>query len=147
MIPLRSQSTDPLQNNYTQRLSNTWKTSSIVYRWIRKSKPAYSLPVVCVRLCIDYRELNRRTVTDRHPLRRVQTTLENLGGNSWFSPRKSVYTPRRPIQDHPLLSTPPGAVRVGSSALRPQECARGVSAVYGELPGWDQGLHMHSQPR
>ena len=61
-------------------------------RWIRKSKSAYSSPVVCVRkkdgtlrLCIDYRELNQRTATDCHPLPRVQTTLENLGGNSWFS--------------------------------------------------------------
>ena len=43
-------------------------------RRIRKSKSAYSLPVVCVRkkdetlrLCIDYRELNQRTATDRHP--------------------------------------------------------------------------------
>ena len=38
-----------------------------------------------LRLCIDFRELNRRTVPDRHPLPRVQTTLENLGGNRWFS--------------------------------------------------------------
>ena len=61
-------------------------------RWIRKSNSAYPSPVVCVRkkdgtlrLCIDYRELSQRTATDRHPLPRVQTTLENLGGNAWFS--------------------------------------------------------------
>lgn len=61
-------------------------------QWIKKSKSAYSSPVVCVRkkdgdlrLCIDYRELNRRTFPDRHPLPRIQTTLDNLGGNSWFS--------------------------------------------------------------
>ena len=34
---------------------------------------------------MDFRELNRRTVPDRHPLPRVQTTIENLGGNKWFS--------------------------------------------------------------
>ena len=34
---------------------------------------------------MDYRELNRRTIANRHPLPKVQTTLENLGGNSWFS--------------------------------------------------------------
>jgi hypothetical protein len=61
-------------------------------KFIRKSKSAYSSPVVCVRkkdgtlrLCVDYRELNRRTIVDRHPLSKVQTTLENIGGNSWFS--------------------------------------------------------------
>ena len=60
--------------------------------WIRKSNSNYSSPVVCVRkrdgdlrLCIDYRELNKRTFADRHPLPRVQETLDNLGGNSWFS--------------------------------------------------------------
>ena len=49
-------------------------------------------PVVCVRkkdgglrLCVDYRELNRETVPDRHPIPRIQETLDNLGGNSWFS--------------------------------------------------------------
>ena len=38
-----------------------------------------------LRLCVDYRELNRKTQIDRHPIPRIQETLDNLGGNSWFS--------------------------------------------------------------
>ena len=60
--------------------------------FISKSKSAYSSPVLCVRkkdgtlrLCIDYRALNRKTVPDKHPLPRIQQTVENLGGNSWFT--------------------------------------------------------------
>ena len=60
--------------------------------WIQKSKSAYSSPVVCVRkkdgtlrLHIDYRQLNSKTVRDSHPLPRVQDALESLGGNQWFS--------------------------------------------------------------
>ena len=60
--------------------------------WITHSQSNYSSPVVCVRkkdsslrLCVDYRQLNMRTVPDRHPLPRVQDTLEKLGGNTWFS--------------------------------------------------------------
>ena len=60
--------------------------------FITESKSPYSSPVVCVRkkdgslrLCIDYRELNRRTIADRHPIPRVQETLDSLGGNNWFS--------------------------------------------------------------
>ena len=34
---------------------------------------------------MDYRELNRRTVADRHRIQRVQGTLDSLGGNTWFS--------------------------------------------------------------
>ena len=56
------------------------------------SKLSYSFPVVCVRkkdqslrLCVDYRELNRKTHVDRHPIPRIQETLDNLGGSSWFS--------------------------------------------------------------
>ena len=60
--------------------------------FIQKSSSPYSSAVVCVRkkdnslrLCVDYRQLNSRTVPDRHPLPRVQETLESLGGNGWFT--------------------------------------------------------------
>lgn len=60
--------------------------------WISKSVSSHSSPVVCVRkkdnglrLCVDFRELNRKTISDRHPLPRIQDLLDNLGGNSWFS--------------------------------------------------------------
>ena len=38
-----------------------------------------------LRLCVDFRQLNLKTIPDRHPLPRVHTTLESLGGNQWFS--------------------------------------------------------------
>ena len=60
--------------------------------WIVKSKSPYSAPVVCVRkkdgtlrLCIDYRLLNQKTVSDRHPLPRIQDLMDKLGGYGWFS--------------------------------------------------------------
>jgi len=60
--------------------------------WIEKSNSSYSSPIVCVRkkdgslrLCIDHRELNRKTHPDRQPIPRVQDIMDSLGGNSWFS--------------------------------------------------------------
>ncbi len=60
--------------------------------WIKKSSSAYSSPVACVRkkdsslrLCVDFRELNRKTIPDRHPLPRIQDLLDSLGGFTWFS--------------------------------------------------------------
>ncbi|KAL6486260.1 hypothetical protein MHYP_G00056520 [Metynnis hypsauchen] len=60
--------------------------------WIVKSRSPYAAPVVCVRkrdgslrLCIDYRLLNQKTVPDRHPLPRIQDLVDTLGGHSWFS--------------------------------------------------------------
>ena len=38
-----------------------------------------------LRLCVDYGLLNSRTIQDRHPLPRVDDTLQSLGGNHWFS--------------------------------------------------------------
>nr|XP_023658379.1 uncharacterized protein LOC111839036 [Paramormyrops kingsleyae] len=47
--------------------------------WVVKSRSPYAAPVICVRkrdgslrLCIDYRLLNSKTVPDKHPLPRIQ---------------------------------------------------------------------------
>ena len=38
-----------------------------------------------LRLCCDFRRLNKKTIADKHPLPRVQSTLDSLGGSKWFS--------------------------------------------------------------
>ena len=60
--------------------------------WIKESTSANSSPVVLVRkkggglrVCCDFRDLNRKTIPDKHPLPRITDTLENLGGSSWFT--------------------------------------------------------------
>ncbi|RXN11579.1 Retrovirus-related Pol poly from transposon [Labeo rohita] len=60
--------------------------------WIVKSRSPYAAPVVCVRkkdgtlrLCIDYRQLNRKTFPDRHPLPRIQDLMNTLDVYCWFS--------------------------------------------------------------
>ena len=62
------------------------------HKFVKPSKSPYLSPCVCVRkrdgtlrLCIDYRALNQKTVQDRHPLPRIQDALDNLGGKFWFS--------------------------------------------------------------
>jgi len=59
--------------------------------FIRKSTSPFSSSVVCVhkkdggtRLFIDYRELNKKTVPDCHPIPRIQEALDSLGGKLWF---------------------------------------------------------------
>ena len=61
-------------------------------KFIRKSKSSHSSPVVCIRkkdqslrLCVDFRALNQKTILDHHPIPRIQENLDNLGGNAWFS--------------------------------------------------------------
>ena len=60
--------------------------------WIRQSYSPYSSPMVCVRkkdgglrLCIDFRKLNKKTIPDMHPIPRIQDILDNLHGQSWFT--------------------------------------------------------------
>lgn len=61
-------------------------------QWIRKSTSQYTSPVVCVRkkdgtlrLCVDYRRLNAKTIPNQHPIPRVQDALDSLGDSKWFS--------------------------------------------------------------
>lgn len=60
--------------------------------WITRSSSAWSSPVVIVRkvggdirLCCDFRQLNAKTTADKHPLPRVQESLDSLSGSTWFS--------------------------------------------------------------
>lgn len=58
---------------------------------IRKSKSPYASPVVLVRkkdnsirVCVDFRKLNLKTIKDSYPIPRIAETLEALNGAKWF---------------------------------------------------------------
>ena len=89
---------NPVQLNYNsvpRNLYNELKmyTEDLLNKkWIVHSSSSYSSPVVVVRkkdgsirMCCDYRKLNAKTIPDRHPLPRIQNTLDNLGGNRYFT--------------------------------------------------------------
>ena len=64
----------------------------IVNGWVQESSSPYASPIVCVRkkdgslrLCVDYRKLNLKTVPDRQPIPRVQDLLDGLHGQKYFS--------------------------------------------------------------
>ena len=59
---------------------------------IRLSKSPFASPVVLIRkkdgrlrFCIDYRQLNSKTVKDAHALPRIDETLDTLNGSTMFS--------------------------------------------------------------
>ena len=90
--------TVPVQHTYTSITKPLYKEvrehfeDILVKGWIRKSKSAYSSPLVCIRkkdgslrICVDFRQENSKTVPDKQPIPKVQDILNNLGGNKWFT--------------------------------------------------------------
>ena len=70
----------------------TYINDLVINGWVQESASAYASPIVCVRkkdntlrLCVDYRKLNLKTIPDRHPIPRVQDLLDGLGGQKFFS--------------------------------------------------------------
>ena len=61
-------------------------------QWARKSRSNYSSSVVAVRkrdgdlrLCVESRKWNQKSLPDKHPIPGVQYSVEGLGGNGQFS--------------------------------------------------------------
>lgn len=59
---------------------------------IQESHSPYATPIVLVRkkdgslrLCVDYRKLNTKTVRDQFPLPRIEESIDAIGGAQWFS--------------------------------------------------------------
>ena len=64
----------------------------VINGWIQESTSPYASPIVCVRkkdntlrLCVDYRKLNLKTIPDRQPIPRVQDLLDGLHGQKLFT--------------------------------------------------------------
>ena len=72
-----------LEEHVTEQLGKDWLTTST---------SAFGAPVLFVpkpdgslRMCIDYRELNRITVKNKYPLPRIDDLMDNLSGAKYFS--------------------------------------------------------------
>ena len=100
--------------------------------FISKSSSPFSTSVVCVRkkdggmrLCVDYRELNKKTETvpDRHPIPRIKEALGRLWGNLWlnvFDQGKAYHQEFIGKQSQPLpaLNAPANFQRFMENGLR-----------------------------
>ena len=85
--PVKKSIPPPLCKEVKEHLENL-----LINGWIQRSTLSYASPVVCVHkkdsrlhLCMDYRELNKKTIPDRQPIPKVQDILNTLGGKSWFT--------------------------------------------------------------
>ena len=66
---------DILNRHFIQKLRSPCNSPCVVVR--KKDRT--------LRLCIDYRQLNNKTVADRHPIPRIQDTLDGFTGQKWVS--------------------------------------------------------------
>ena len=89
---------NPVQLNYSSVARNLYNELKMYIedlvnkKWIVHSSSSYSSPVVVVRkkdgsirISCDYKNLNAKTIPDRHPLPRIKNILHNLDGNQYFT--------------------------------------------------------------
>uniref|UniRef100_A0A674CT74 Gypsy retrotransposon integrase-like protein 1 n=1 Tax=Salmo trutta TaxID=8032 RepID=A0A674CT74_SALTR len=84
----RSRRLAPADVEDVRKHLNNLKSSGI----ISESRSPYASPIVVVRkkngtirMCVDYRTLNKRTVPDQYTVPRVEDALTCLSGSKWFS--------------------------------------------------------------
>lgn len=113
--------------------------------WISKSYSSYSSAVVCVRkkcgalrLCVDYRALNSKTIPDRQPIPRIQDAINTLQGNSWFSllDQGKAYHQGFMDEDSKALTAfvTPWGLSMEQNSVRVVQCSGCPSAQYGGMP-------------
>ena len=64
-----------LEADLIEPVQSEWASNVVM---VRKSDGS-------LRFCVDYRQLNERTVKDSYPLPRIDVCLEALAGATWFS--------------------------------------------------------------
>ncbi|PIK44339.1 hypothetical protein BSL78_18812 [Apostichopus japonicus] len=72
----------------SRNISGSWLDNGV----IRPSTSPYASPIVLVRksdgslrLCVDYRKLNMKTIKDAYPIPRIDESIDALHGTKWFS--------------------------------------------------------------
>ena len=97
VIPLEQGATPPFRHMLRLTKEEREELESMIAEllergWIEPSTSPYGAPILFVRkktgelrLCIDYRALNKITVKNRYPLPRIDDLLDSLGGARYFS--------------------------------------------------------------
>ena len=94
---------------------------------IEPSTSPWSAPAIMVpkkngklRLCVDYRRLNKKTIPDSQPLPHIGDSLDALGGAKWFSTldlKMGLYQVSVAEHDRPKLLLVYQAVAYGNLKL------------------------------
>ena len=109
MTDLLTNHTDEFLRNNLRKLGTYSK--SFEQGIIQKSNSPYASPIVLVqkkdgslRICVDYRRLNAKTVRDAFPLPRIEESLEALRGAKYFSSLDLAHGYHQVVMDSESIS-------------------------------------------